>query len=1366
MKARHIVYFLFALLLIFYVKSSWAQHISAEYITSFKPPKLLSGEQIEDGIQNLYFYQNRLYVVDIWSGLQILDVSNIYKPKELGVFFTEHRPHNVVIDSAYAYLSDEIGGVAILNINNPASVRQVAKVKTKGDAYWVVARYPYLFVAEETKGLGVYDISDLQNIRRVAGFATRGWAWTMSLEGDHLFLSEKSGGVSILDVSDPTQPKLLSTFHQAHYAKSIQVDGNIAVIADGPDGLLIVDARDAGHPKLLKRIPIDGYAYHAFKSGNTVFISNDQRHRMEIYDISDPLHPSKEGEYKAENKVYSSLKYDVYLFVAADKQTLILRYNRPPQIARIENQVVDENQLLEIQAEPSDPDEDPFTLSIKNLPQGAKFDSTSRLFTWVPTYEQSGDYKKVTITVTEKTVSALSASTSFDIHVNHVNRPPSIASVADTVINENQLLTFTGPEGSDPDKEDQGKLTYSVENLPEGATFNPETRIFSWKPTFEQSGVYPVTFTVRDPVGATARVQSVITVNHVDRPPVLAKIGDKEVAENTLLTFKVEGSDPDKEDQNALSYKAENLPQGASFDPATATFSWTPTYDQSGIYKDVLFIFKAGALSDSEAITITVDHVNRPPRLNPITDQVVDENKWLRFTVSGTDPDKEDAGKWVFSAENLPEGAKFNPDSALFSWKPTYEQSGVYKNIIFKIKDPAGLSDSSVITITVNHVNRPPLLAAIEPKTIDENSLLTFILQGSDPDKEDQGKLTYTVTGLPEGATLTGAEFKWTPTYDQSGIYKLQFTVSDGQYQDTKETTITVNHVNRPPVLNAIAAQTVDENKLLTFAVTGSDPDKEDQGKLTFSASGLPQGAVFDSTGHTFNWTPTYEQSGKYTVTFTMKDPAGLTDEKQVRITVNHVNRTPILPEQPAQTVDENTPLVYKIVPGSDPDKEDQDKLQYTVSDLPQGATFDATHLVLNWTPTYEQSGQYTVTIHLTDGQITVSQPLQITVNHVNRPPVLTDIADQTIDEHALWTLKVQFTDADKEDAGKLKLSAANLPQGATFDAQTATFNWTPTYEQSGQYKGIQVTVTDPAGLSDSKTFNITVNNIDRPPVLQAVAAVTGKENEPVTFRLQATDPDKEDQGKLIYSADHLPEGATLDAGSGEFSWTPTFTQAGKYSLTFKVSDTGNLSAEQSATLVIEDVNHPPLLNDIPAQNTDEDKALSFKITGTDEDTDNQLTYSAQNLPRGAAFDAASQTFSWKPDFDQAGKYTVTFKVSDGKAEAQKTVDITVNNVNRPPRIDGPATASAEAGQSIKLKYHASDPDKDKVTYSVSGLPDGAHFNSADGTFTWTPGDAQSGNYTIEVSASDGTTSAKIKTGITITAKPAPRPAPVDSTQH
>jgi hypothetical protein len=69
--------------------------------------------------------------------------------------------------------------------------------------------------------------------------------------------------------------------------------------------------------------------------------------------------------------------------------------------------------------------------------------------------------------------------------------------------------------------------------------------------------------------------------------PVLGAIGNKSVDEGQLLEFTISATDPDTGD--TLTYSASNLPTGATFTPATQTFSWTPGVGDAGTYSNVLF---------------------------------------------------------------------------------------------------------------------------------------------------------------------------------------------------------------------------------------------------------------------------------------------------------------------------------------------------------------------------------------------------------------------------------------------------------------------------------------------------------------------------------------------------------------------------------------------------------------------------------------------------------------------------------------------------------------------------------------------------------------------------------------------------------
>lgn len=82
----------------------------------------------------------------------------------------------------------------------------------------------------------------------------------------------------------------------------------------------------------------------------------------------------------------------------------------------------------------------------------------------------------------------------------------------------------------------------------------------------------------------------------------------------------------------------------------------------------------------------------------------------------------------------------------------------------------------------------------------------------------------------------------------------------------------------------------------------------------------------------------------------------------------------------------------------------------------------------------------------------------------------------------------------------------------------------------------------------------------------------TVDENRSLSFGVEATDPDGD---AITYSASGLPAGASFDAATRQLTWTPTYTQAGEYTVTFTASDgdkSYSLSSTKSVTISVRDV--------------------------------------------------------------------------------------------------------------------------------------------------------------------------------------------------
>ena len=366
---------------------------------------------------------------------------------------------------------------------------------------------------------------------------------------------------------------------------------------------------------------------------------------------------------------------------------------------------------------------------------------------------------------------------------------------------------------------------------------------------------------------------------------------------------------------------------------------------------------------------------NHAPVLDSIGNKSVNEETALTFTVSATDAD---ANTLSYSLVGAPAGTSIDASTGVFNWTPTEAQGPGSYTFDVRVSD-GSLTDSETITVTVAEVNLAPTLTAIGAQSVNEASPLSFTTTASDPDLPPN-VLAYSASGLPTGATFNVGTriFAWTPTYNDAGTYTVHFEVTDGALTDSEDVSITVNNVNRTPVLDPIGNQTATEGSPLQFTISGNDPDG---GALTFSALNLTTGALFDALTRMFSWTPSLSQAGNYSVTFKVSD-GSLEDSEIVPIDVGNVNQTPNLGQIGDKTAPEMVALSFTAAATD----ADGDPVTYSLLGEPSSATIDSSTGVFSWTPTETQGpGTYTFDVKASDGSATDSETITVIVTEVIR---------------------------------------------------------------------------------------------------------------------------------------------------------------------------------------------------------------------------------------------------------------------------------------------------------------------------------------------------------------------------------------------
>jgi chitodextrinase len=298
---------------------------------------------------------------------------------------------------------------------------------------------------------------------------------------------------------------------------------------------------------------------------------------------------------------------------------------------------------------------------------------------------------------------------------------------------------------------------------------------------------------------------------------------------------------------------------------------------------------------------------------------------------------------------------------------------------------------------------------------------------------------------------MTSASY--TTDNNDAGSHTVTVTVSDGSLTDTQNVTVTVTDVNVAPVLDTIADITVNEGDTVTISPTATDPDGD---TLTYTYSGW-----MSSSSYTTN----SNDVGTHTVTVTVSDGT-LTDSQDVIITVNNVNQAPVLDTIADITVNEGDTITLNPT-ATDPDG---DALTYTYSGWMTSASY---------TTDNNDAGSHTVTVTVSDGSLTDSQDVTVTVSNTNRPPVLNPIADITANEGDTVTLNPTATDPDGDALTY------------TYSGWMTSASYTTDNNDAGSHT-VTVAVSD-GSLTDSQDVTVIVNDVDTtapstPDNLQATA--------------------------------------------------------------------------------------------------------------------------------------------------------------------------------------------------------------------------------------------------------------------------------------
>ena len=561
-------------------------------------------------------------------------------------------------------------------------------------------------------------------------------------------------------------------------------------------------------------------------------------------------------------------------------------------------------------------------------------------------------------------------------------------------------------------------------------------------------------------------------------------------------------------------------------------------------------------------------------------------------------------------------------------------------------------------------------------------------------------------------------------------------SIGDGSAILTGSSVTTIKNAlpSKPNVLNA----TIPEDSTYVFILNSTDADYDPVVYLYTSVNITPNS--WDAYTGLFGWTPDYPNIGTNTITFYAKDNQEPTMVGiDVIFNVTSVNDAPqfgtVLSTQYAT---EGALFTYSI---NATDEEYDPVFYYDNTSL---FIIDSDTGLISFTPTFEQRGNHTIGINISDGQNSTLGSFILLINTTNHYPNLTFIQNQSILQNQSLLMDVTGYDFDNDTVNFLASPAIfNITTlinyaNSTVNA-TGQINFTPTDNDVGNNTVI-ISIRDSRGASTNQTVKFEVINTNDPPNISLIPNQTAAAFVPYSILLNATDPDL-DSGDTIHYFDNTSL-FDINSATGQIDFMPNWSQVGNFSIRITVNDSFGLLDAQIFNIQIVNNSPPYFLEELTNQTAYEDSEFFYKINASDPDG-GPINFSSIVLyyDNATFFEINRSTglVDFIPDNNIIGNYIITITIVDLLGSSNSSnFNLKIVNVNDPPVLGNTSFPNCVVGNNFYYDINATDEDLiwgDSLNFSVSDI---SAFNiSSDGVINFTPIEEQAGAYSLNISVTD-----------------------------
>ncbi len=575
--------------------------------------------------------------------------------------------------------------------------------------------------------------------------------------------------------------------------------------------------------------------------------------------------------------------------------------------------------------------------------------SNTGLISFTPSYSDVGTYN-IEITINDTVNWTIG---NFTLTINATNHGPNLTFIQNYSIYQNETISIN-LTGYDFDNDTVNfSATADFNNWFNVTTINGTNKYqeinasgqINFTPEDDNVGNNSIAVNITDERGASFTQNFTLEVINTNDPPNITSISNRSIAANVLFSLQVNGSDPDLDTGDSITY-ADNT---SIFDinSSNGLISFTPNGTYIGNYSINISVTDSYGLSNYTIFYLEIINNTAPGFNETPANQTAAEDSIFEMQINASDSD----GDNITFADNT---NIFSINSqGLINFTPVQADVGNH-TIQINISDDYGASNYTIFNLEITNVNDAPVLPSIDFGLMRANLAFTYTVTATDEDV-DAGLLD-NLTYYDYNSTLINisstGEISLTPTEADAGNHSVNITVEDMYgLTDSQIVNFTVYNVSTPPNISRIypygkpfAAVTVfnwtdktnfphnntlinvSENATIMFNHSTSAP--VENGELSFAW--YYDNELVSTTNLSYNVTFNFTSTGTHNLTLIVNDTLAYETNFTWNISVENKNRAPELNESLLNvSINSTTTYADYLNKFSDPDG---DNLSFNVT--------------------------------------------------------------------------------------------------------------------------------------------------------------------------------------------------------------------------------------------------------------------------------------------------------------------------------------------------------------------------------------------------------------------------------------------------